>query len=244
MQKTNKRILLVALVLALLTGLVAQRFLIGLERAAAEGMYEEVVIALRDVPARTVLTADMLSVVEVASGSRHPGAALSRDQLVGLMTVQPLVAGEQVLMARIFSSAEKSGLAYQIPEGYRAVSVSASLRIAVNYFLRPGDYVDVIASFDLPVPDKFDPDTKEVREQYSHLILERIAVLAVGQEVRPGTAGVIGSETVTLAVTPAQAEKLVWAEDYGKIRLLLRPASDNRTVVTGGITARELEGPR
>ena len=238
MQKTNKKILLLALLLTLLTGFVAQRFLTGLEKAAAEGTYDEVVVAVRDVPARTILTAEMLSVAQVATGSRHPSAALSKDQLVGKMTVQPLIAGEQVLMARIFASADKSGLAYQIPDGYRAVSVSASLRIAVSYFLRPGDFVDVIASFDLPVPDKFDPETKEVREQYSHVILEKVAVLAVGQEIRSGTAGVIGSETVTLAVTPEQAEKLVWAEDYGKIRLALRPAADNRNLTTGVITAR------
>lgn len=244
MQKTNKKILLLALLLTVLTAVVAQRFLTGLEKAAAEGTYDEVVVAARDIPARTTITADMISVVQVATGARHPGAALSKDQLVGKMTVQPLIAGEQVLMARIFSSADRSGLAYQIPDGYRAVSVSANLRIAVNYFLRPGDFVDVIASFDLPVPDKFEPDTKEVREQYSHIILENVSVLAVGQEIRAGTAGVIGSETVTLAVTPAQAEKLVWAEDYGKIRLALRPATDGRSVTTGGITARELEGSR
>ena len=244
MQKTNKKILLLALLLTVLTAVVAQRFLTGLEKAAAEGNLEDVVVAVRDIPARTMLTGDMLSVVQVATGARHPGAVQAKDQLVGKLTVQPLVAGEQVLLARIFSSADQSGLAYQIPDGYRAVSVGANLRVAVNYYLRPGDYVDVIASFDLPVPDKFEPLTKEVREQYSRILLENVAVLAVGPEIRAGTAGVVGSETVTLAVTPAQAEKLVWAEDYGKIRLALRPATDNTTVNTGGVTARELKGPR
>ncbi|MDX2083813.1 MAG: Flp pilus assembly protein CpaB [Candidatus Melainabacteria bacterium] len=46
--------------------------------------------------------------------------------------------------------------------------------------------------------------------------------------------------SVTVAVSPADAEKLVLAEEYGRLRLLLRPEEDYTPTATVGVTRSEL----
>jgi pilus assembly protein CpaB len=70
----------------------------------------------------------------------------------------------------------------------------------------------------------------------SKIVLENIRVLAAGQVVeqqkdnKPVTVN-----TVTLAVTPDDAERLALASNDGKIQLILRNYADSDNVVTGGI---------
>ena len=234
MQRTNKILFILALLFAVLVGAGVYQFFGNLEAMATTEYTEEVVVAQKAIPARTTVTADMVAVQLVPKGSRHSGSASSTAQIIGQMTTEPIIAGEQVLMARLFSSAQQSGMAYQLKEGYRAVSVGINQKIAVGYFLRPGDYVDIYASYDIPLADTTQ------REQSTVLVLQGIEVLAIGQEQRTGAVAAITAETLTVAVSPHQAEKLIWAEDYGKIRLVLRPVTDNTKVNTAGVNARNL----
>lgn len=234
MQRTNKILFILALFFAILVGMGVYRFFGNLEAMATTEYTEEVVVAVKAIPARSTITGDMVTVQLVPKGSRHSGAAVSTAQIVGQMTTQPIIIGEQVLMGRLFSSAQQSGMAYQVKDGYRAVSIGINQKIAVAYFLRPGDYVDIYASYDVPVPNSTQ------REQSTALILQNIEVLAIGQEQRTGAASPTTAETLTVAVRPEQAEKLIWAEDYGKIRLVLRPVTDQATVHTAGVSARNL----
>jgi pilus assembly protein CpaB len=48
--------------------------------------------------------------------------------------------------------------------------------------------------------------------------------------------------TITLALTPQQAEKLTLAEDTGTIRLVLRPGNDHAMVNAGGVRQSQLTG--
>jgi len=196
---------------------------------------EEVIIAAKDIPARTVITNDMLKQERVPTGSRHPRAALQMAQLVGQVTTQPIVAGEQVLTNRIFVSSQQSGLAFQLPAGHRAVSIGINQKISVANQVRPGDFVDVVASYE---------QANQARESQSAIVLQNLQVLAVGSEIKLGAAPPATAETITLAVKPEQAERLVWAEDYGKIRLILRPVLDSANVNTPGVTARTVAGDR
>ncbi|MBT9153615.1 MAG: hypothetical protein DDT39_00272 [Firmicutes bacterium] len=235
MDRTSKRLLLLAVVLALAAGLGMYYFLAGLERKAVIEHTEEVVVALVNMPARTAVRGQMVAVVRVPQGSRHHGATDSLGNVVGRVTTAPLIAGEQVLLARLHGSGQDTGLAFDLAAGYRALSVHINERIAVAYLLRPGDAVDVVVSYE--------PTTGQ-REPQSIIMLQNIQVVAVGPETRHGAPAPADAKTITLAVNPEQAERLVWAEDYGSIRLLLRAVTDNRHSTTGGATERTVVGPR
>ena len=122
-------------------------------------------------------------------------------------------------------------MSYQLAGGFRAISIGINQKISVAYQVRPGDFVDVIVSYE---------QATVARESTSAIMLQGILVLAVGSEMKAGAAAPVTAETITLAVKPDQAERLVWAEDYGKIRLVLRPVSDSQNVYTPGATAHSV----
>ncbi len=81
----------------------------------------------------------------------------------------------------------------------------------------------------------------------SRLVLQNVEVLAVAQDParRPdGERKARVSSSVTLAVTPEEAEKLVLATERGKIRLALRSQGETSLVRTQGYSPESLGGPR
>jgi len=235
MDRTSKRLLVVAVVLAVIAGLGVYYFLANLERMALLEHTEEVVVAVADVPARTAIRAAMLSVVRVPRGMRHQDATDTIGNLVGRITTAPLIAGEQVLLARLHADGERTSLSFMLENGYRALSVHINERIAVAYLLRPGDFVDVSVSYEV---------AGGAGESRSIILLQDILVLAIGSETMPFAAAPPEAKTVTLALLPDAAERLIWAEDHGSIRLLLRAVADRHQVTTGGVNVHTLALPR
>jgi len=225
MDKTSKRLFLMAVVLAIVAGLGVYYFLANLERMALLEHTEEVVVAVADVPARTAIRADTLSVVRVPRGMRHQGATDAIGNLVGRITTAPLIAGEQVLLARLHTDGERTSLSFMLENGYRALSVHINERIAVAYHIRPGDFVDVAVSHE---------SASAAGEPRSIILLQNILVLAMGGEKIPFAAAPPEAKTITLALRPQDAERLIWAEDHGSIRLLLRAVADKQLVTTSG----------
>lgn len=234
MERTNRRLLLVALLFALLAGLGAFKFLTSIQSMATVKYTEAVVVAVRDIPARTAIRNDMVAIERVPKGMRHTRGATSLDQVIGKVITQPIVAGEQVLTDRLFASVQQSGLAFQLENGQRAVSININQQIAVAYLARPGDRIDVMLSYESP----------SSKQPTTVTILQNILVLAIGSELRQGTQAPSDSATMTLAVTPDQAERIIWAEDYGKIRLVLRPSTDQQLISTPGQTIQSVVGGR
>lgn len=230
--KNNRRLLLLAMALAIICSAVGYVYLKQLEANAVATPLEAVVMVKIPVEAGRRLTEDMLSVEKVPVDAIHPNAIRSLSQAVGKITRTELVAGEQLLQERIVPGAERPALAYRVPEGLRAVTIGVDERIAVALMLNPGDRVDVSVSY---LEEK--PDGQASKKTL--IILQNLEVLAVGQRLEtkntPDNPSMV--QTLTLAVTPEQAEKLVWAEEFGRIRLLLRSPVDRAASATPGVTA-------
>jgi len=231
MDRTSKRLFLLALLAALIVGGSIYIYLSNLEAMAIVKHTEEVVVATKDIPARVAITRDMVKIVRLPNGTRHPHAISQTSEAIGLFTTQPLILGEQVLTDRLFASTAESGLAFILNTGYRAMSIRIDDTIAVAHQVRPGDFVDVVVSYDQPDADN---------TPTASLLLQNIRVLAVGAEMTPGAKPPTDSVTMTLEVRPHQAERLVFAEDYGKIRLLLRPVADTLLVTPRFTTGHNL----
>ena len=235
MDRTSKRLVLLAILLSLIVGLGVYRFMDNLEAMSITEYTEEVVVATKDIAARSVVASDMVRLERVPKGTKHAKAVSQTSQVLGQVTTQPIVAGEQILTTRLFSSVQHSGLSYQLATGSRAVSIGINQKVSVAYQVRPGDFVDVIVSYELPTQN---------RESVSTIMLQGIQVLAIGSEMKAGAAAPTSAETITLSVKPEEAERLVWAEDYGKIRLVLRPVSDSQIIQTPGASADSVTGKR
>ena len=110
--------------------------------------------------------------------------------------------------------------------------------IGVAGFALPGNYVDIIVSTQQDAGDRAFPQSRNI----SKIVLERILVLAVAQEVGRDETKPRVVNAVTLEVTPEQAENLDLARSVGSLSLVLRNQVDPQPGVTAGATKLTLLG--
>jgi pilus assembly protein CpaB len=143
-----------------------------------------------------------------------------------------LSKGEQLTDQKI-REVGGGGLSFRIPKGLVAVAIPVDEVVGVAGQISVGDRVSLIATFS---PGPGGADT-------SRMFLQNIQVLATsttsgtGQKAgisQSGTA--LAKRTITLAVTPQDAEKLVFASEKGHVWVTLQPAGDNRPAQTSGQT--------
>jgi len=150
-----------------------------------------------------------------------------------------------------WAGGEELPLSYVVPPDQRALSVQVSEVTGAGGLILPGDFVDVIGIFDVTFYGikEDDPTSSEEFDDYVAVtVLQNVQVLAVAQEVAEALPGesddedTTGDESqpvlpnpadpnpdatnVTLAVTPADAQKLALAEEMGVLKLSLRPVGD------------------
>ncbi len=197
-----------------------------------------VVVATADVHRGQRLTSDMLKVVKRPLD--QAGAAASFSDPVPLterVLKANLVKDEVVTEAKLAPAGTLGGLSALISEGKRAITVRVNDVIGVAGFALPGNFVDII------VHTQRDPAEGESRRNADHvskIVLERILVLAVAQEVSRDETKPKVVNAVTLEVTPQQAEHLDLARGVGTLSLALRNQVDSTLPETGGATKMSL----
>lgn len=248
-ERPGRSLLLLALLFAFIAAIlvfVALRGGGGDEETKAAGPTTKVVVAAHDISARTTLDSGMLELAEVPTGSVLDGSFSNVDDLDGQVARYPLLKGEQVTSSKIgVLKDDETGLSFVFPEGMRAFSIQVSEESSAGGLILPGDLVDVIAILggDLVGVDK------------AVTLIQGVEVLAVAQEAqepipaaRPtgtpepsavsGTLGERpkdveanpGARTVTLAVTPEQAQLLALVQANGELALSLRSFGDKAPV--------------
>jgi pilus assembly protein CpaB len=203
----GKSALVIAVVLGSLTSfLVWQYMQSAAPQKAAAVETTPVVVAATNIPARTVITPQMVRVQQLPVDGRHPNAFRSPGEVVGKVSRAALTPAEQVLSTKVYLQREESGLAFMVPEGMRAVSVEFSEVIGSGGMVLPGDHVDVVGVFKIegPIPQQvlqgnanlalFQTNSQNSggngqqsgKEQESHIatvVLQDVEVLAVAQKI-------------------------------------------------------------
>ncbi|HXG35472.1 MAG TPA: Flp pilus assembly protein CpaB [Dehalococcoidia bacterium] len=194
-----------------------------------------VVVAHRDIAAGQQITADMVKLGDVPTNLTLKDALFATERVVGEKARYPILAGEQVTLGKVGAQTKDDGLAFVVPKGMRAVAVKVDEISGVGGLLLPGDRVDVIAVF----------SKEDVGKDKAVTFLQNVEVLAVAQEAQEPAAAVSGADngttsgirpknpapkpnarTVTLAVTPEQAQLLALVQENGKVWLSLRSFGD------------------
>jgi pilus assembly protein CpaB len=139
-----------------------------------------------------------------------------------------MLRGEPLLHSKLAPMGEKGGLSSVLAPGQRAVTVKVNEIMGVAGFALPGNYVDVMVNT---------ADSKD--QPVSKIVIERIQVLAVAQDVSTNESKPRVVNAVTLQVSPQQAEQIDLARSVGSLSLVLRSHSDNLPVQTTG--ARKLD---
>lgn len=241
MVKTNKKIIVIALFLSLITAVLIYVYMSGDSGVAApEIEYVTVYVAAKTIPARVKISNGDIKQVKIAKELLNTSTVTDIKEITGKRTKESIIEGEQIVKERLADENSMS-LSYSISEGTRAVSINVNEQIDVANLLRPGDFVDVVASF-----EKEEEDNGQIKKFYPRItktILQNVQVLALGQDMTLSADKLKElPTTVTLAVKYEDVEGLVFASEYGVLRLALRPIDDNSGNASQGIIRGDMTG--
>ena len=194
----------------------------------------EVVVAKSDIPLGEKITAEHLTLLPMPNGSVPEGAFRKASEVVGRVAIVPIGIRDPITYSKLAPEGTEGGLSAVIPQGYRAMTVKVDDVVGVQGFIMPGSFVDVVAII-VPPGD-------QTRGPISKIVLQSIKVLASGPKIDTPENQRTPSEvrSVTLQVTPEQAEKLVLAANEGKLQLVMRNYTDQDDADTRGANKNSL----
>ncbi|HWX12202.1 MAG TPA: Flp pilus assembly protein CpaB [Trinickia sp.] len=226
---------LIMLAMAMLAGLAAVVFASRWLMQTSSSAVTPVAVAIDDVNLGQALNTNLVRIVNWPTGSVPPGAFTDAKLLDGRVVRTSLSRGEPVLESKLAPVGTKGGLSAVIDKGDRAITVRVNDVVGVAGFALPGNYVDVIVNTQAP-------GGGNDQQSISKIVLEKILVLAVAQQVSRDDTQPKVVNAVTLEVTPEQAEKLDVARSVGTLSLVLRNQVDNDKFKTTGATKLTLLG--
>lgn len=189
----------------------------------------KVVVATRDLQIGTRLQPAMLETVSWPVSAPIQSPLQSSEKAYDRVINMPILRGEPILENKLAALGQQGGLSSVLKDGKRAVTVKVNEIVGVAGFALPGNFVDVMAN----IPDK---DNNPV----SKIVLERIQVLAVAQDVASTENKPRVVSAVTLEVTPQEAEIIDLARSVGALSLVLRSQVDVASVDTPGSRKADL----
>lgn len=233
----NKR-LIIAVLAAVAFGLIAavsvSRYLANAQEYTKN--LSNVVIAKTDIEVGERIIPEQLSVAQFPRNVAPDGVFRQiDDKLVGRIAVTRISAREPITENRLAPEGAAAGLSAIIPEGYRAMNVRVDDVVGISGFIMPGTLVDIVVTIE-------PPEGGTNRERISKIVLQNIKVLANGANLdKPKNEKEAERvKTVTLQVTPDQAEKLALASSEGSLQLVMRNSIDQGDEVTTGANKRSL----
>jgi pilus assembly protein CpaB len=219
--KNGRLLLLAAVIFALGTVLALNCYLQSLAsgaQAVEVTAYTDVVVAKSTIPKHTRITAEMLAVESLPAGAVHPEAFGDLEAVAGSISRAEIVEGEQLLTARIAVEGQGS-FSYRVPEKRRAISLPVNEITGVSGYISPGDKVDVLVTY----------SDEEINggAAVTYTVIQNAPVMAAGELTREqDTDEQQPVGTITLAVTPGQAEVLAYAQLKGSFYFTLRSPLD------------------
>ena len=224
----------------------------------------KVIVANADIPLGTVVTADTVPTLftqkTVPAAAVEANTLLDTSQAIGKTFRATIVTGQQVHSTDF----QNRAIPIEVPTGKRAFPIQVNELTGVLNLLDVGDSVDLIISLRgdaFPVVQVLADGSVTVVSGINPLsiklplLLQDVQIIGVldapapapaeGQAAAPApsTKPVItgANKLLVLAVTPAQAEVLLYARTTGTLDAILRPPSDaGQTVETTGVILKTL----
>jgi len=231
-------LIVAALLAAGLTALLVRNFLHETENRAAGNAAAQaaltsvhVMVAAKDLAAGTILGSDDVRWQSWPEDSLHPayvrqGSGADKN-IAGAAVRRAIAAGEPITSGRLVRPGEAGFLAGALTAGMRAATVQVTAETGAAGFILPGDRIDVVLTRDV---QNGEPTEHAGRQVISETVSRDIRVLAVDQTVDDVKAQAQLGKTVTLEVTPRQAEALAVAKQVGQVSLALRSLARNPAV--------------
>ena len=232
---------MILILIALGCGLVAS---IGISQvmesktveAPVEVPTEKIYVATTDIPLGQIMTAQMVKLEEWPQDKVPEGAVRTMEEIEGRRPLTRLYPGEPILMAKLIDANKFYGASEKIPKGMRVCSVRVTMDSSASGLINPGDRVDVLV---------FLKRGGGISLTGTRTILKNVTVFAVNERFQRDPEDEDGgsnrAKTVSLLVRPAQVEKIMLAQELGRIKLSLRRSDDDTDDNASGATLSDLD---
>lgn len=245
----EKRGIIIAVVSALIATILVVLWLNQQQRQTAGELADkfgtlhkntiEAIFAKTDIPQGKLISDEMLYTKPMTKDSLPSGAAISIARVLDRAATVNIKKDTMIYTEAVgWPTTKETTLAMKTPIGKRAITISVDNISALVGMIKPGDYVDVISLIPLPA----EVEGKLTTQPATVPLFQNVAVLAVGSRIgtvfedeggqrrrqkdeereEPQEA----SPLITLALGPEEANLLVFVQEQGKIRLILRSPGD------------------
>lgn len=208
-------------------------------------------VATKDIPAGTRIDQSMFVNQEFPAAYLPPKAAQNSREIIGQVALATIFKSEPILTSKLVPFDEAS-LDRLIPEGMRAITIGIRDDqdvVGVGGQLRAGHFVDIMVLHTISTKEiekginpaaGFKIDETGLKTEV-RTIFQNVKILAVGRDSRLPTANVaraaagipetdLANKNVTVALKPNDVQKLVLAQQTGRIMLSLRRFNDTEIV--------------
>ncbi|MBI2953934.1 MAG: Flp pilus assembly protein CpaB [Chloroflexi bacterium] len=223
-------------------------FIITQSAASSKVVTGDVVVALQDIPDRTVIQPAAVAVKRMPVSAIPNGAFTLTDDVVGKMTPIKIFAGEIILASKLIDSKGQTALSFTMEKGKVLLTFPASNIVGLG-LIKPGDAVDVLVTY-RPSKNKNAPQSSTAETQTpdtTQATMQNLRVVSIGgQTVAPSNPSPQQQQQqnqpsfVTFAIDPQDAltlKSLKDSEDLA-IELALRAAGDDSIFRTEPVTLR------
>lgn len=202
-----------------------------------------VVVAKFDLQRGDLIDASSMAIRELPA-DHLPASAISPDRfetVAGSKLGRNMRSGEPLLIDSLQARDDTSSLAARLRPGTRAVTIAVDEINALSGMLQPGDRIDLLMSARAAEGGNRGPIAREVTLP----LMQDILVLATGKQV-----GQVADQesrgrlftSITMELTPDQAQKLVTAQRGGRLTAMLRSPGDRLAVKSKPVDLDQLLG--
>ena len=223
-----------AVALGLTAAFVAQRSIHN-KNAQAPQKAVSIAVAKAAIAPGAMLGPDDIALTPMPGDAPPPQTFTNAGDLIGRVISAPMVPGQAFVTTLLAPKGTLAGLEALVPQGMRAVTVDVTESGAMSGLLSPGSHVDVVVT---------NINREDPNKSVTRTIVQNLAVAAVGQRLSPaksdGEKEMPVARTVTLLVTPHDAQMLDMAQAMGRVRLVMRATGDQNKDVVDNVVFTEL----
>ena len=193
-------------------------------------------VALQNINLGDSINDGMLSLQEWPKDKVPLGAITKWEDIEDRRPRATIFQGEPVLDGKLLAKGQSQDPISAIPKNYRLKTIMVDARKSAAGLLSPGDRVDI----QLFVQRN---ERSGILQAFTKTILQNIRVFAVDQAVQRSSDGTETrniAKTVSVILTPEQANRVTLAENLGEISLIPRHPDDDSIVENVEITSEDL----
>ncbi|MSW74798.1 MAG: Flp pilus assembly protein CpaB [Actinobacteria bacterium] len=212
------------ILISIVAGAAVFTYTYSVEKEAKQGqVLAPVYLAVKQIPVGTqlgtALSQGYLEKKEFPTESRPTnGVEVINSKNSSLVATQIIQPG-QILLTSNFAITSGNTGSLTIPDGYLAITVSLADPARVANFLQPGSEISIFVTGQTSANSNALSSTQ--------VLLSRVTVLGIGDQIVPNTQGVSSgnsSSLITVAATPLEAKKIIYASQNMELYFGLRTA--------------------